>query len=112
MTHNTCLVSLLLTQGGKSYGRRLGPSFQNGTVPQRLVRTQLEQAVGEMHGEMELMNSLVLFYVHGWLNPFIAQPALIQDPALPQQRPPPGSAAPRERVCAFKAVPLGTVCEL
>ena len=85
MTHNTCLVSLLLTQGGKSYGRRLGPSFQNGTVPQWLVRTQLEQAVGEM----ELMNSLVLFYVHGWLNPFIAQPALIQDPALPQQRPPP-----------------------
>ena len=36
---------------------------------------------GQAVGEVELMNSLVLYYVHG-LNPFIAQPALIQDPSF------------------------------
>ena len=30
--------------------------------------------------ELELINSLVLYYVTGWCNPFIANPQLIRDP--------------------------------
>jgi len=29
--------------------------------------------------ELELINSLVLFYVTGWMNPFISNPQLIRD---------------------------------